>query len=89
MSTMASRLFAQPFVQAQIKEDIKALRHWPLWGVSIGDRWILLTRLSYAELKAENVSIWRRHHVHQPSIAQISLMITYLNFVQISQWTMS
>ena len=25
-------MFAQPFVQAQIKENIKALRHWPLWG---------------------------------------------------------
>ena len=26
----ASRLFTQPFIQAQIKENIKALRHWPL-----------------------------------------------------------
>ena len=22
----------QPFVQAQINESIKDLRHWPLWG---------------------------------------------------------
>ena len=28
------------FVQAQIKENIKALRHWPLWGEFTGDRWI-------------------------------------------------
>ena len=39
MSAMASkspapRLFTQPFVQAQIKEDIKAPRHWSLWGES-------------------------------------------------------
>ena len=37
---MASRLFAQAFVQAQIEENIKAPRHWPLWGESTGDRWI-------------------------------------------------
>ena len=30
--TPASRLFAQPFVQVQIKENAKAPRHWPLWG---------------------------------------------------------
>ena len=45
MSTMASqitvsRLFTQPFVQAQIKENIKARRHWSLWG----DPWIRLTK---------------------------------------------
>ena len=28
----ASRLFTQMFIQAQIKENIKAPRHWPLWG---------------------------------------------------------
>ena len=28
----ASRLFARLFVQAQIKENIKAPHHWPLWG---------------------------------------------------------
>ena len=26
--------------QAQIKENIKALCHWPLWGEFTGDRWI-------------------------------------------------
>ena len=26
----ASRLFTQPFIQTQIKENIKAPRHWPL-----------------------------------------------------------
>ena len=34
----ASRLFTQPFVQAQIKENIKAPRHWPLWREFTGDR---------------------------------------------------
>ena len=32
-----------PFVQAQIKGDIKAPRHRPLWGECTGDRWILRT----------------------------------------------
>ena len=30
----------QPFIQAQIKENIKAPRHWPLWGKFTDDRWI-------------------------------------------------
>ena len=34
ISAMAFRSFPQPFVQAQIKENINALRHWPLWGGS-------------------------------------------------------
>ena len=35
----ASRLFTQPFIRAQIKENIKAPRHWPLCGEYTGDRW--------------------------------------------------
>ena len=34
----------RPFVQAQIRESLKALRHWPLWRESTGDRWIPLTK---------------------------------------------
>ena len=33
-------LFTQPFIQAQIKENIKAPRHWPLCGQFTDDRWI-------------------------------------------------
>ena len=42
----ASRLFAQPFVQALIKENIKAPRHWPLWSWRefTGDQCIPRTR---------------------------------------------
>ena len=32
------------FFQMHIKEDTKALRHWPLWGESAGDRWSPLTK---------------------------------------------
>ena len=52
MSAMASNhrrfgCFSQPFVQAHIKENIKASRHWPLWGDFTGDRWIPLTKGQY------------------------------------------
>ena len=39
----------QPFIQAQIIENIKAPRHWPLCGEFTSN--------------AEIVSIWWRHHV--------------------------
>ena len=47
MSAMASQIsgvFTQSFVRAQIKENIKALRHWPLTGEFTGDRWIPRTK---------------------------------------------
>ena len=40
LKSPASRLFIQPFIQAQIKESIKAPRHWPFCGEFTGDRWI-------------------------------------------------
>ena len=54
----ASQLFAWPFVAAEIKENIEAPHHWPLWGESTGHRWIPLKRAS----NVENVSIWWRHY---------------------------
>ena len=49
MSAMASQVTGVSIVyskifQAQIKENIKAPRHWPLWGESTGDRWIPRTK---------------------------------------------
>ena len=57
MGTMASqitslRLFTQPFIQAQMKENIKAPRHWSLCREFTGQMASI----------AENVSIWWRHH---------------------------
>ena len=43
LKSPASPLFTQPFIRAQIKENIKDPRHWPLWGDFTGNRWILLT----------------------------------------------
>ena len=58
LKSPALRVFTQPFIQAQIKENIKAPRYWPLCGEFTGDRWIPRTMTS----NAENVSIWWRHH---------------------------
>ena len=40
LKSSASPLFTQPFVQAQIKENIKAPRRWSLCGEFTGHRWI-------------------------------------------------
>ena len=50
MCTMASQIsgdtiFTQQFVPLQIKENIKAPRHWLLWGEFFGDRWIPRTKV--------------------------------------------
>ena len=39
MSTLASQISGVLIVQAQIKENIIASRHWPLWGESTCGRW--------------------------------------------------
>ena len=36
----ASLLFTQPLIVAQIKENLKTLRHWPMCGEFTGGRWI-------------------------------------------------
>ena len=58
LKALASRLFAQLFIQAQIKENIKAPRHWPLCGEFTVDHWIPRKKAN----NTENVSIWLRHH---------------------------
>ena len=49
MTTIASQITSlmivtQFFIQTQIKENIKAPRHWPLCGEFTGDRWIPRTK---------------------------------------------
>ena len=58
MRRLKSPTFPQPFVQAQIIENIKAPRHWPLLGNSPITGEFPAQRAS----NAENVSIWWRHH---------------------------
>ena len=46
MSAITSQItVAQPIVQVQIKENIKAARDWRLWGGFTGDRWIPHTKV--------------------------------------------
>ena len=54
----ASRLFTQLFIQVQIKENIKASRHWPLCGEFAGTGEFPAQRAS----NAENGPIWWRHY---------------------------
>ena len=49
MSAMAPQILSvsnacSTVIGAQIKENIKALRHWHLWGECTGNRWIPLTK---------------------------------------------
>ena len=44
LKSPASPLFTQPFIQAQVTENIKAPRHWFLWREFTGDRWIPHTK---------------------------------------------
>ena len=44
LKSPASWLFSQTFIQAHIKENIKAPRHWSLCGEFTGDRWIPRTK---------------------------------------------
>ena len=55
MGMMEYQLFTRPFIQAQIKENIKAPSHWPLCGEFAGDRTQMASNM-------ENVSIWLCHH---------------------------
>ena len=60
MGAMTSQITSLTIViQAQIKENIKAPRHWPLCGNSPVTGEFPAQMTSYAE----NVSIWWRHHV--------------------------
>ena len=59
LKSPASPLFTQPFIQAQIKENIKALRHW-LCAEKTPETGEFPAQLAS---NAENVSIWGRHHV--------------------------
>ena len=58
LKSPASRLFTQSLIRAQMKENIKAPRHWPLCGEFTGTGEFPAQRAS----NAENVSIWWRHH---------------------------
>ena len=72
LKSPASRLFTQ----SQIKENIKAPCHWPLWGGFTGE--IPAQKAS----KAGNVSIWWRHNAVdcQQMMLYVGLPNTKVNF---------
>ena len=41
---LVDMIFTQPYIQAQMKENIKAPRYWPLCGEVTGDWWIPRTK---------------------------------------------
>ena len=49
LNSSASWLLTQTFIQAQIKENIKALHHWPFCREFTGDQWIPAQMASNAE----------------------------------------
>ena len=56
--SLVSHQFTQSFIQAQIKENIKAPRYWPSCGEFTGAGEFPAQRAS----NAGDVSIWWRHH---------------------------
>ena len=44
LKSPASRIFTQPFIQGSDQRNIRAPRHWPLWGEFTGHRWIPHTK---------------------------------------------
>ena len=60
LKSPTSPLLTQLLFQTQIKENIKAPRHWHLCGEFTGDRWI--PRTLWKVSNTGNVSIWWRHH---------------------------
>ena len=79
LKSPAWRLFTQPFIQAEIKENIKTPRHWPLCGEFAGHRWTPAQSAS----NAENVSIWWRHYV----MISIPSRCAHSNMFYLKKWT--
>ena len=75
LKSPASRLFTQPFIRAQIKENIKAPRHRPL----LGNSQVTGEFPSQKASNAENVSIGWRHHVSCGPWCSLSRKTYFLN----------
>ena len=56
-------MFTQSVIQAQIEENIKGPRHWPLWGEFTAQR----------ANDAKSVSIWWRHHETQRKVPLLQI----------------
>ena len=78
LKSPVSQLFTQPLIQTQIKENIKAPRHWPLCGEFTGTGEFPAQRAS----NAENTSIWWRQH----AIAQWPNVIVLESTILSNAW---
>ena len=78
MGTLAS----QPFIRAQIKENIKAPRHWPLCGKFTGTGEFPAQRVS----NAENGPIWWRHHVTRSELRLCSANHRHARLLPVIGW---
>ena len=79
LKSQASRLFTQPFVQGQIKENIKALRHWPLWGKFTGDLLIPRTKCQWrGKCFPLMTSSWMIRQLSSESRICVSIMLCEL-----------
>ena len=85
MSAMVSQIpgvsivCSQSFVQAQITENIKAPRHWPLWGESTGARWFPLQRQITRKCFHLMTSWWCMWHMLMCRILSANLMSIQFN----------
>ena len=73
LKSPASPLYAELFVQAQIRENIKVPRHWPLWREFTGDRWI-----PRIKVQLRGVSIRWCHHIFPSKIGIDVLTKVYI-----------
>ena len=105
LKSPASRVFTQAFIQAQIKENIKAPRYWPLWGEFTGDRWIPRTEDQQREkmfLFDDVIMAWqssfreclvpvRRHVIPwtNSDLSWIWSLYTLLSDIRVKIWTLS
>ena len=80
--TPASWLFTEPFIQAQVKENIRAPRHWPLWGEFTGDRWIPRTNGQKRGKCLHLMTSWGAYGSHVNSILCVLYSITRHFFSQ-------
>ena len=81
------RLFIQLFDQVQVKENIKAPRHWPLWWEFTGDRWIPRTTFQWGG-KYFYLMTSPCHEVWEWTVARTNAIISrkFLNKYVIIQW---
>ena len=76
LKSPTSRLFTQSFIQTQIKENIKALCHWPLCGEFTSDWWIPRTN---DQLRGKCFHLMKSSwEVFKVSICEMSLQNTSL-----------